>query len=84
MTFFHWLKDKIDDDTPIGDLARDVHEEPCSEEAGLPDDYMEWKYFLNKKKACWDAIKTLREAFSEYKGAIVFDPDFDAETYKEI
>lgn len=63
MTFNQWLKQQIERDDPIGDVARDVsRDDRCKPQNTL----VSWRNFLSAAGACQGAHDALDEAWDEY------------------
>ncbi len=66
-TFYSWLMQFKDDDTAIGDLAKDARRD-----RGFPRrsiSYRNLKAYLENCQACDEAINTFSDAFAQYKAA---------------
>lgn len=64
ITFRQWIiTRRINSDTPVGDLARDI-----KDDKNFPNtyDYSEMIGYLKYKGACKEARKAFREAFNIY------------------
>ncbi len=64
VTFRTWiLSNKIDKDTPVGDLARDIQRD-----INFPStyEYSEMIGYLNYKRACFEAKEAFRHAYKQY------------------
>ncbi|WP_240450181.1 YozE family protein [Streptomyces sp. S1] len=65
--FRTWLMEHVGDDTPLGDLARDVRADrqwPQDE----PESFELYNEHLESMRACSDALVTLKEAWGLYEG----------------
>lgn len=65
MTFRHWLTGHAHDDTPLGDLARDV-----ARDRDLPPELtqrQDWRRYLCEQHACDQALATLECAWDVYE-----------------
>ncbi|OKI14178.1 YozE family protein [Streptomyces sp. CB03911] len=65
--FRAWLLRHVDEQSPIGDLARDVrddHEWP----EGEPESFELYNEYLESMNACIDALDVLEDAWSRYDG----------------
>ncbi len=66
-SFYSWLLQFKNDDTAIGDLARDVK---CDSEFPRRSiSYKHLKKHLETKRACDDAMNVFMKAFPKYKAA---------------
>ena len=63
MTFKTWIKDFEDDDTPFGDLARDIK---IDEEFPVTKKFEKIARHLRDLNACQGAMRTFGEAFIEF------------------
>lgn len=67
MTFRNWLKRYAQDDTPRGDLARDMQDDTCAPRKG---DLLTFEaHLLVTHEACHEAMETLREAWADYRNS---------------
>ena len=64
-SFYSWLLQFKNDDTAVGDLARDVRAD--SEFPRRSISYMNLKKYLESKHACVAAMNVFKEAFAKYK-----------------
>ena len=64
-SFYSWLMQFKNDDTAIGDLARDVRDD--SEFPRRSISYRHLKKYLESKHACVAAMNVFKEAFAKYK-----------------
>lgn len=65
MSFREWIISKhINSDSPIGDLARDINEDP-----EFPNNINKNinKSYLDRKRACKGCLETFEKAWKEYK-----------------
>jgi uncharacterized protein YozE (UPF0346 family) len=65
MRFKQWTKKFVKDETALGDLARDIHEDPTfpttiSKRQDLID-------YLKNRGACYEAIAVANEAYSQFE-----------------
>ena len=63
MTFTKWLKKHKDDNTPLGDLARDVSEDKDFPKTKSSNKILE---YLESKGACDGAISAFKDAWKLY------------------
>ncbi|MFD2830343.1 YozE family protein [Corticicoccus populi] len=68
MTFIQWLSQFEELDEPIGDLADDFRR--CSDFHGLKEK-TDIEFYLKRKGACVDAMRTFNEAWNLYKKEII-------------
>jgi uncharacterized protein YozE (UPF0346 family) len=62
ISFKRWIIKHKDDDTPIGDLARDM-----IDDKNCPNAYGKMCNHLKHMRACAAALETLDDAWSQYK-----------------
>jgi uncharacterized protein YozE (UPF0346 family) len=66
-TFYQWLRTHKDDDTPIGDLARDAGRDSRFPR-GVTQNNAVIRNHLNRMNACPDALTAFESAWDEYGG----------------
>lgn len=70
-SFYEFLIEKVDEDSPVGDLAQDVRRDsgvdPSIGVARL-------RAHLRSKLACWEALEALKEAAAEYRKSKMASP----------
>lgn len=64
-TFYSWLLQFHDDDTAIGDLARDARSDADFPRRSIS--YRHLKDYLESKNACDAAMNVFTDAFAQYK-----------------
>ncbi len=64
-SFYSWLLEFKNDDTPIGDLARDARSDREFPRRSIS--YGHLKKYLERQHACDDAMNVFMEAFTQYK-----------------
>lgn len=65
MTFYEYMMYRINEDNPIGDLARDMSEDPKLPRNETPLDMV--RYFMLNRNLCDSARRALRDAWREYR-----------------
>ena len=63
MCFVDWLSKRVNDDTAIGDLARDMAEDSRLKPTG---GYRAWRAWLEDADACDSALMTLARAWRQF------------------
>ena len=66
-SFYSWLLQFKNDDTAIGDLARDARDDREFPRRSIS--YRHLKKYLESKHACEAAMNVFMEAFTQYKSA---------------
>lgn len=65
MTFNQWLKQQVERDDPVGDVARDAMKD--ARRKPYRGDREAWHNFLGAAGASWEAHEALDEAWDEYE-----------------
>ena len=66
MTFRAWLMKRTKDESPIGDLARDVKSDREIDHR-VVNSREKWEGYLDRCGACYDAFDALRSAWDRYE-----------------
>ena len=66
-SFYSWLLQFKNDDTAIGDLARDARSDADFPRRSIS--YRHLKYYLESRHACDAALDVFTDAFAQYKDA---------------